>query len=82
MLSAWKLDDVSVTCDGSQITDSMFAAAAQRLADYVTPDRIAQGDLYPELEHLRDISLKVRTRVSFSGNICGFPHRQQVCVTK
>jgi len=48
----------------SWITDSMFAAAAQRLADYVTADRIQKGDLYPELEHLRDISLKVAVAVA------------------
>lgn len=46
------------------ITDSMFAAAAQKLADYVPVDRIEQGDLYPELENLRDISLKVATAVA------------------
>lgn len=49
-----------MSCYCAQITDSMFAAAAQKLADYVPVDRIEQGDLYPELENLRDISLKVQ----------------------
>lgn len=48
----------------SWITDSMFAAAAQRLADYVSPESIAAGELYPQLEDLRDISLKVATAVA------------------
>ena len=43
----------------TECTDSMFASAAQRLADYVTPEKIAAGELYPQLCDLRDISLKV-----------------------
>lgn len=38
----------------------MFASAAQRLADYVTPEQIKDGQLYPNLADLRNISLKVR----------------------
>jgi hypothetical protein len=37
----------------------MFAAGAQRLADYVTKEEIDSGMLYPKLSDLRDISLKV-----------------------
>ncbi len=44
---------------GPQVTDRMFAAGAQRLADYVTKEEIDSGMLYPKLSDLRDISLKV-----------------------
>ncbi len=37
----------------------MFAAGAQRLADYVSKEEIDAGNLYPQLCDLRDISLKV-----------------------
>ena len=37
----------------------MFAAGAQRLADYVSKEEIDAGNLYPQLTELRDISLKV-----------------------
>ena len=43
----------------SQVTDHMFASAAERLADYVTPEQISAGQLYPNLSELRNISLKV-----------------------
>ena len=43
-----------------EVTDHMFASAAERLADYVTPEQIAAGQLYPNLSELRNISLKVR----------------------
>lgn len=49
----------AVMVKASECTDSMFASAAQRLADYVTPEKIQAGELYPELCDLRDISLKV-----------------------
>ena len=48
-----------LTTRGAQVTDRMFAAGAQRLADYVTQEEIDSGMLYPNLSDLRDISLKV-----------------------
>ncbi len=42
-----------------EVSDKMFASAAQRLADYVTPESFDEGKIYPDLSDLRDISLKV-----------------------
>ena len=58
---------------GRQVTDRMFAAGAQRLADYVSKEEIDAGNLYPQLTDLRDISLKVPSacvRGSRAGRAC------------
>ena len=41
-----------------EVTDKMFASAAQRLADYVPKESFDEGKIYPDLPDLRDISLK------------------------
>lgn len=46
------------------VSDDMFLAAASALADYVDKDRIMNGTVYPELEHLRDISAVVSLIIS------------------
>ena len=51
----------AVLVKSREVTDSMFASAAQRLADYVSPGKIQAGELYPELGELREISLKARS---------------------
>jgi malic enzyme len=43
-----------------EVTDKMFASAAQRLADYVPKESFDEGKIYPDLPDLRDISLKAR----------------------
>jgi len=53
----------AVMVKAKEVTDNMFASAAQRLADYVTPEQMAIGQLYPDISALRDISLKVRQRI-------------------
>ncbi len=49
----------SFQTQAKEVSDKMFASAAQRLADYVPPESFAAGTIYPELSDLRDISLKV-----------------------
>ena len=60
LLSTTSLLFLIVATFTPQVTDAMFASAAQRLADYVTPEQIKDGQLYPNLADLRNISLKVR----------------------
>jgi malate dehydrogenase (oxaloacetate-decarboxylating)(NADP+) len=41
----------------------MFLAAAQTLADQVTPERLSQGALYPKVSALRQVSRAIAIRV-------------------
>jgi len=46
------------------ISDSVFLSAAEGLADMVTEDDIAVGRLYPPLSNIREISVKIATKVA------------------
>jgi malic enzyme len=54
----------AVMVKAKEVTDKMFASAAQRLADYVPKESFDEGKIYPDLPDLRDISLKVATAVA------------------
>ena len=41
------------------VTDEMFIAAARGLADYVPKENIEAGNIYPEINDLRNISAAV-----------------------
>jgi len=43
----------------TEITDTMFTVAAHAVADYVTEEDFERGNLYPSLEHLRDVGKKI-----------------------
>ena len=45
------------------LTDDDFYVAAQSLAAQVTPDRLAQGCAYPDLNDIRKVSLKIAVDV-------------------
>ena len=42
------------------VQDEMFLAAARALADFVTPEQIENGQLYPEAKDLRKVAATVR----------------------
>jgi len=46
----------SVLCKASRVTDGMISAAATALANYVSPEEIHAGTIYPSLSKIRDIS--------------------------
>jgi malic enzyme len=45
------------------ITNELFLTAAQALAEAVTPERLAEGSLYPSASMLRTVSQTIATRV-------------------
>jgi len=56
---------LGVICAGIQhISDSVFLSAAEGLADMVQDSDIAVGRLYPPLSALREISVKIATKVA------------------
>ena len=55
----------------SEITESMFAAAANALADQVDDDQLAEGVLYPPLADLRQIARKVAAAVAAAACAAG-----------
>jgi malate dehydrogenase (oxaloacetate-decarboxylating)(NADP+) len=46
------------------ITDEMFLIAARCLADQVTQDDLQQGTIYPALQKIREVSLKIGIAVA------------------
>ena len=53
-----------VACEATTVTDRMFLAAAQALADTVSSSNLAEGDLYPRLSEIRRVSLAIATEVA------------------
>jgi len=53
-----------ITAGIHHISDSVFLSAAEALSDLVTPDDLAVGRLYPPLDNIREISVKIATKVA------------------
>merc|ERR1712098_721051 len=69
---------LGVICAGIQhISDSVFLSAAEGLADMVQDSDLAVGRLYPPLSALREISVKIATKVAIeaykSGTASTYP---------
>jgi malic enzyme len=58
--------------EASRVTDSMFLAAAQTLAEYSSAHVSAPGSLYPSLRELRQVSRLIAFRVAQTARDAGF----------
>ena len=54
----------AILAEASEITDAMVLAASRALSDYVREKHIADGQVYPHVDELRDVSQRVATRVA------------------
>jgi malate dehydrogenase (oxaloacetate-decarboxylating) len=54
----------TIVAEASRVTDGMVLAAATRLADAVTPERLGSGALYPPIASLRDVSRSIAIAVA------------------
>jgi malate dehydrogenase (oxaloacetate-decarboxylating)(NADP+) len=54
----------AIACGATRITDEMFLAAAQTLADHVTPADLDQGSLFPPLSNTREVSAHIAVAVA------------------
>jgi len=50
-------------CQAKKVSDGMIIAAATALAEYVSDERIAHGDIYPSIKDIRKISALIAARV-------------------
>ncbi|KAK9841954.1 hypothetical protein WJX81_000859 [Elliptochloris bilobata] len=54
----------AVMSKAKKVTDEMMLAAARALADFVSPEDIKRGKLYPDIKDLRAVSAVVATKVA------------------
>ena len=54
----------AIACGATRVTDEMFLAAAQTLADHVTPADLEQGSLFPPLSNTREVSAHIAVAVA------------------
>jgi len=65
-----------IVSGASRVTDEMFMAAAQTLAEQVTEDDLRQGSLYPPLSRVRDVSAQIAAavaKIAFAKGLAGMP---------
>jgi malic enzyme len=62
----------AIAAEATTITDDMFLAAADVLAEAVTARRFAEGALYPPVDHLRGISRRIAVAVAEEARRAGF----------
>ncbi len=61
----------ALACRASQITDTMFLAAAKSLASEVTEFDLAMGRVYPDLKTIRDVSVRIAAAVATEAHALG-----------
>lgn len=64
-----------IACQATRVTDEMFAAAGRALADEVSDADLEQGQIYPPLSRIRDVSASIATAVAEVAYGSGFAKR-------
>lgn len=62
-----------ISCNIKHITDEFFLVAAESLAEHVTQEEMDEGRVYPNLNRIQTVSLKIAVDVSkyaLSQNLC------------
>ena len=53
-----------IASESTRVTDEMFSVAAKSLASLVTEDDLAMGSVYPDLQRIREVSVKIAVAVA------------------
>jgi malic enzyme len=53
-----------LTARAREVTDGMFLAAAETLAEMVSPDQLKTGQIYPDIAEVREVSRQVAVAVA------------------
>lgn len=53
----------AILCKASRITDNMIYASGAALPELLTPEEVGMGLLYPQLERIREVSVRVAREV-------------------
>ena len=65
----------ALVCEASQVSDTMFLRAAQKLSSLVTEKDLAIGRVYPALSQIREVSAHIATAVAEEAYATGLAQR-------
>jgi malate dehydrogenase (oxaloacetate-decarboxylating)(NADP+) len=61
----------TLVAEATQVSDTMFLKAAQKLASLVSDEDLAMGRVYPALSKVREVSIHIATAVAEEAYACG-----------